>query len=169
MRKSKQKYFDSRNQRAEASKRAQPSWIEFVAVFAVLTTMCITLPTPARAEDGRIHISFLKSDYGSGSGYLFYKGQKYGLGISSTKVGRVWITRIDLIGTASNLHSAADIIGTYTAAESDAGIVRHAKAARLENPKGVILEIRAVNLNRWFTLDLSGMTLKNLGWQPVSE
>jgi hypothetical protein len=73
-----------------------------------------------------------------------------------------------LIGTASNLRSPADIMGTYTAADAGA-IVRRAKMASLENAKGVVIEIRAVNLNRWFTLNLSGMTIKNLGWQPSSE
>ena len=142
--------------------------LKFVATFAVLTTLPISASTRVRAEEGRIHITFLKAGYGSGSGYLFYQGQ-YGLAVSSSKIKRIWITTIDLIGTASNLRSAADIIGIYTAADAEAAIVRHAKIARLENPKGVVLEIRAVNLNRWFTLNLSGMTIKNLGWQPSSE
>jgi hypothetical protein len=143
--------------------------LKFVAAVAALTVMLMSASTQVRAAEGRIHITFLKAGYGSGSGYLFYQGQRYGLGVSSTKIRRIWITTIDLIGTASNLRNAADIIGTYTAADDEATIVRHAKIARLENAKGVVLEIRAVNLNRWFTLNLSGMTIKNLGWQPWSE
>jgi hypothetical protein len=117
--------------------------LKFVAVFAALTVMQLSTSTRVAAGQGRIHISFLKAGYGSGSGYLFYQGQKYGLGISSPKIRRVWITSIDLIGTASNLRSAADIIGTYTAADAEAAIVRRGKTARLENTKGVVLEIRA--------------------------
>ena len=45
------------------------------------------------------------------------------LAVSSTKIKRIWITTIDLIGTASNLRGAADIIGTYTAADAEAAIV----------------------------------------------
>jgi hypothetical protein len=41
--------------------------------------------------------------------------------------------------------------------------------AELANQKGVVLEIRGVNLRRRFTLNLSGMDIKNLGWQPSSE
>jgi hypothetical protein len=67
------------------------------------------------------------------------------------------------------LRSAADILGPYTAADSAAATVRRAKTVRLENDKGVVQEIRAVNLNRWSKLNLSGMTLKNAGWQPSSE
>ena len=97
--------------------------LKFVAAFAVLTVLPMRASTQVGAEEGRIHITFLKSGYGSGSGYLFYQGQKYGLGVSSTKIRRIWITTIDLIGTASNLRGAADIIGTYTAADAEAAIV----------------------------------------------
>jgi hypothetical protein len=63
----------------------------------------------------------------------------------------------------------ADILGTYNGGDPEAALVRPARTERLENAKGVVLEIRAVNLGRWSTLDLSGMTLKNVGWQPSSE
>jgi hypothetical protein len=120
--------------------------LKFVAAVAALTVMLMSA-TQVEAEEGRIHITFLKAGYGSGSGYLFYQGQKYGLAISSPEIRRVWIT----------------------AADAGVAIVRRAKMARLENAKGVVLEIRTVNLNRWFSLDLSGMTIKNLGWQASAE
>ncbi len=143
--------------------------LKFLAAFAALTATAVTAPTQARGEEGRIHITFLKAGYGSGSGYLFYQGQKYGLGISSTQIRRVWITTIDMVGTVSNLRNPADIIGTYHAADPGPAIVRRSKIARLENAKGVLLEIRAVNLSPWFTLDLSEITITNLGWQPSSD
>jgi hypothetical protein len=34
------------------------------------------------ADEGRVHITFFKGANGSGSGYLFFQGQKYGLGLS---------------------------------------------------------------------------------------
>ena len=143
--------------------------LKFVATFAALTVLAIVVSGQVYADDSRIHITFLKGAYGSGSGYLFFQGQKYGLGISSPKIGRVWVTAIDLIGTASNLRNAADIIGTYTAVDAQAATISRSKVARLENSKGIVVEIRAVNLNRLFSLNLSGMTIKNLGWQPSSE
>ena len=158
-------------------------WREFIALagggrFSVLTSvalivMAITLllgvPTLVFAEDeGRIQITFSKRD-GSGSGYLFYQGQKYSLGVSGATIGRMWATSIDLVGTASNLHSAGDILGTYNPADNKAALTKRAAAARLQNAKGVVLEIRAVNLHRWSTLDLSGTTLKNVGWRPSPE
>ena len=143
--------------------------LKFVVTFAVLTLLAITASSQVRADEGRIHITFFKAAYGSGSGYLFFQGQKYGLGVSSTKIRRLWVTAIDLIGTASNLRNAADIIGTYTAVDAQSATISRSKMARLENAKGIVVEIRAVNLNRLFSLNLSGMTIKSLGWQPSSE
>ena len=131
------------------------------------------LPTIARsqvlADEARIHITFFKAANGSGSGYLFFQGHRYGLSVSSPKVRKVWITTIDLIGTASNLRKAAEVIGAYTGTDDQAAIVKRAKVTRLQNDKGIVLEIRAVNLSRLFSLNLSGMTIRNLGWEPSSE
>jgi hypothetical protein len=106
---------------------------------------------------------------GIGSGNLFYETQKYGLSISGIKVSGFRITRIELTGTALNLDSAADIIGTYTGADAGGSTVGRAKTARLENPKGAVLEIQGVNLSRKFTLNLDGMTIKILGWQTSQQ
>ena len=143
--------------------------LKFVAAPIVILTLLMSASTCLLAqEEGRVQITFSKSD-GSGSGYLFYQGRKYSLGVSGAKIGRMWATSIDLVGTASNLRSAADILGTYTASTPQAALVRRSGMAQLRNAKGVVLEIRAVNLNRWSTLDLSGTVLKNVGWQPSSE
>jgi len=133
---------------------------------AVLPTIAVS---QVLADEGRIHITFFKAAYGSGSGYLFFQGHKYGLSVSSPKMRKVWITTIDLIGIASNLRNAAEIVGIYTGADNQAATVKHGKVTRLQNEKGIVLEIRAVNLNRLFSLNLSGMTIKNLGWEPSSE
>ena len=142
--------------------------LRFVAI-VLLTALAAAASSQAYADEGRIHITLFKGAYGSGSGYLFFQGQKYGLGISSAKIGRVWATTIDLIGTASNARNAADIIGTYTAIDAQSATISRSKVVRLENAKGTVIDIRAVNLNRLFSLNLSEMTIKNLGWQPSSE
>jgi hypothetical protein len=79
-----------------------------VAVLVALMILPISAPIQVVAqEEGRIQITFSKPGYDNGSGYLFNQGQKYGhgLGISGTKIGRIWVSTIDLIGTASNLRS----------------------------------------------------------------
>jgi hypothetical protein len=151
--------------------KKRTSWRDVVWTlgFAVALGAITAMPMAASAQtdaEGRIQITFQKAGRGSGSGYLFYQGQKYGLTIIGPEIKRIWVTSIDLVGTASNLHNASDVIGAYTAADAGTATVRRAKTVRLENKKGVVLEIRAVNLNRWSTLNLSGMALKNAGWQP---
>jgi hypothetical protein len=142
--------------------------LQFVVAISALTTMS-TLASAQTDTESRVQITFQKAGRSGGSGYLFYQNQKYGLAIVAPEIKRIWATSIDLIGSASNLRSASDIIGTYTAADAGAATVRRAKTVRLENKKGAVLEVRAVNLNRWTTLNLSGMTIKNAGWQPSPE
>ena len=142
--------------------------LKFVAVLVALITLLMSTSTLVLAEEeGRIQITFSKPD-GSGSGYLFYQGQKYSLGVSGAKIGRMRAKSIDLVGTASNLRSAGDVLGTYNASDPKAALVTSAMVS-LQNAKGVVLEIRAVNLDRRSTLDLSGMVLKNAGWEPSSK
>src|SRR6266702_1295925 len=70
--------------------RVDRSWI-FVVTVAALVLLPISTSTQAHAEEeGRIQITFSKPGHGSGSGYLFYQGQKYGLDVSATKVVRIW-------------------------------------------------------------------------------
>jgi LTXXQ motif family protein len=53
-------------------------WIlKFITAFAALTVTLMSA-TQVAAEEGRIHIAFLKAGYGSGSGYLFYQGHQVG-------------------------------------------------------------------------------------------
>jgi hypothetical protein len=144
-------------------------WVmKVVVVLVVLMGMSRSAPTQAAAE-GRIQITLVKTGYGEGSGLLFYEGQRYGLGISGTKLKGFLIRKVNLTGTVLNLRSAGDIIGAYTAVDGDIAIVGPAKIARLENSKGVVLEIQGVNLRRSFALNLAGMSIKNLGWQPSPE
>jgi hypothetical protein len=66
------------------------------------------------------------------------------------------------------LRNAKDIIGTFTAVGGSA-LLGRSKTAVIENSKGVLLEIRGVNLKRSFSLNLSGMIITNVGWQPSPE
>lgn len=165
----KKEHEEPHKELARTAGRDLSGILKLVAILTALILLPIGISTPFAEDEGRIQITFSKPGYDNGSGYLFYQGQKYGLGVSGAHTGRIWVSTIDLIGTASNLRSAADILGTYNGSDPEAAIVKGAAAARLDNAKGVTLEVRAVNLNRRSTLDLSGMTLKNVGWQPSSE
>ena len=110
---------------------------KFVAILVALIMLPISASNQVLGEEeGRIHITFSKPGYGKGSAYLFYQGQKYGLGVSGTKIGRIWASTIDLIGTASNLCSVADILGTYNGADPEAVLVRRARTAARKRERG---------------------------------
>jgi hypothetical protein len=142
--------------------------LKLVTAFAALPVMSMSAYAQSDVGPSRLQITFMKAK-GEGNGNLFFDGQKYGLSINGIKISGFRITRIDLVGTALNLRSASDIIGTYTATDAKGATVGYARMAELANQKGVVLEIRGVNLRRRFTLNLSGMDIKNLGWQPSSE
>jgi hypothetical protein len=142
--------------------------LKLVTAFAALIVMSMSAYAQSNAEAGRVQITFIKAG-GEGNGNLFFDGQKYGLSINGIKIAGFRMTRIDLVGTALNLRSAPDIVGTYSAADAKDATVGYARIAQLENQKGVVLEVRGVNLNRRFTLNLSGMNIRNLGWQPPPE
>jgi hypothetical protein len=59
--------------------------LKFVATLVVLTGLPITESRQVHADEGRIHITFFKAGYGSGSGYLFFQGHRYGLSVSAPK------------------------------------------------------------------------------------
>jgi hypothetical protein len=140
--------------------------LKLVTAFAALIVMSMSVY--AQNAEGRVQITFIKAA-GEGNGNLFFEGQKYGLSINGIKIAGFRIKRIDLVGTALNLRSASDIVGTYGAADAKDATVGYASMAQLENQKGVVLEVRGVNLNRRFTLNLSGMNIKDVGWQPPPE
>jgi hypothetical protein len=141
--------------------------LKLVTAFAALIVMSMSVYAQSNAE-GRVQITFIKAA-GEGNGNLFFEGQKYGLSINGIKIAGFRIKRIDLVGTALNLRSASDIVSTYGAADAKDATVGYASMAQLENQKGVVLEVRGVNLNRRFTLNLSGMNIKDVGWQPRPE
>jgi len=152
-----------------SKRQSLPLVLKIFVVIAALTATSMSAFADIDAESARLQITLVKTRYGGSSGILFYQGQKYGLAISGTQLKGVWIRRVDLIGDAVNLRSATDIVGTFSAVDERFGTLGHAKTARLENPKGVIIEIRGVNLKRNFTLNLSGMIIKNVGWETSSQ
>jgi hypothetical protein len=54
------------------------------------------------------------------------------------------VAAVDLVGTAYNLRTPADIAGSYGAVGASATFVGGAQVARLQNEKGAILEVHGV-------------------------
>ena len=97
---------------------------------------------------------------GSGGGILIYHGKKYKLSVDGVDVGTIGIAQANLAGTAYNLRRAADIAGTYDLANAGIAIGNAgSRVARLENGKGVVLELRGEQSGLEATLGLGGMTI----------
>ena len=75
---------------------------------------------------------------GGGSGTLRLLGERYPLRVGGVSAGPFGATRVDLVGRAYNMRTAANIHGIYsTVAESG-----RPGTFRLRNWRGVVLELR---------------------------
>lgn len=75
---------------------------------------------------------------GGGSGTLRLLGERYPLRVGGVSAGPFGATRVDLVGRAYNMRTAANIHGIYsTVAESG-----RPGTFRLRNWQGVVLELR---------------------------
>ena len=137
--------------------------MKFGAVMLAGALMLVSVPTQSKAQTGTVNIKIVKAGFivgvGGGSGTLTFNGKSYRLNIGGVSVGTIGVATVNLVGTARNLRTAADIAGTYAAASASVAIVGGAKVAKLQNEKGVILELHGVQLGLEASLSLSGMTI----------
>jgi hypothetical protein len=137
--------------------------IKFVAVIFFAAATLAGVSTPSHAQTGAVRLHIVKAGFiiglGGGNGVLLYHGHRYPLSIGGIGVGSLGIAAVDLVGTAHNLHHPADIAGTYGAAGAGATFVGGAQVARLQNEKGVILEVHGAQVGFQVSLGLGGMTI----------
>ncbi|MGA8937113.1 MAG: hypothetical protein WB522_22905 [Pseudolabrys sp.] len=96
---------------------------------------------------------------GGGSGTLNFKGRSYRLSIGGVSAGTIGAAGADLVGTASNLRTAADIAGTYSAISAGVAVAAGAKAVTLQNSNGVVLQLHGRQVGFEASLSLSGLTI----------
>jgi hypothetical protein len=137
--------------------------IKFAAPFALAMALLISVPAQSNAQSGTVRLHVVKAGFilgfGGGSGSLWYHGHHYRLSIGGVGIGSLGVAAVDLVGTAYNLRSPADIVGTYSVAGAGAAIVGGAAVARLQNEKGVVLEVHGVQAGLQVSLGLGGMTI----------
>src|SRR5262249_2900990 len=108
----------------------------------VAATVLVVTTTQSNAETGTVRLKVTKVGFivgvGGGSGVLTYKGKHYRLSVSGVSAGTIGAAGADLVGTASNLGSAGDIAGSYTALSTGVAVAGGAKVATLQNSNGVI-------------------------------
>jgi len=134
-----------------------------IGVVAMAAALTLGAASQAQADAGRIHAKILKAGFivgvGGGNGTLTYHGRKYPLSFGGISAGTIGVAGVELVGTASNLRSPADIAGAYSAVGAGVALVGGAKVARLQNANGVVIELHGVQVGLDLSLNLSGLTI----------
>lgn len=142
------------------------SFIQRIKLIAIVLIAAATLAgasTESRAQTGSVRLHIVKAGFivgvGGGSGTLTFHGRTYRLTIGGIGIGSLGVAAVDLVGTATNLHTASDIAGTYGAAGAGGTFVVGAQAATLQNGRGVVLTLHGVQAGFQVSLGLAGMTI----------
>lgn len=133
---------------------------------AVLGLVAVaSLPTPSQAETGSVRVVVTKAGFivgvGGGQGTLTFQGHHYPLSIGGISVGAtIGASKTELVGRAYHMRHPSDIEGTYTAIGAGAAVAGGAGAVRLQNSKGVVLELQGRKVGVEFSVSLSGMDVR---------
>jgi hypothetical protein len=137
--------------------------MKLCSAIIVAAIMLTGTPWQSYADTGSVRFKITKAGFivgvGGGSGTLNFKGKSYRLSIGGVSAGTIGVAGADLVGTASNLRTAADIAGTYTAVSAGVAVAGGAKAATLQNANGVVLQLQGRQVGFEASLSLSGMTI----------
>src|SRR5215470_4842575 len=113
-----------------------------IVVAAIMLTGALSY---SYAETGSVRLNIVKAGFivgiGGGSGTLNFQGRNYQLSIGGINVGTIGESAVDLVGTAENLRTAADIAGAYTQGSAALAIVGAGRVATLQNTNGVVLKV----------------------------
>ena len=121
--------------------------------------------SPAAAATGRIEFRVVRGGFilgfGSGSGNLFFKGDRYSLRIGGVSLGAtIGASSAEFVGRARNLRRASDIEGNYRAVGAGVAAAGGGAVARLRNSRGVELEVSGKQIGLMASVDLSGLRIR---------
>lgn len=132
---------------------------------AALTMMsALGLSSPGWAATGTVYVEIAKAGFivgvGGGRGTLVFQGRRYPLSIGGLSVGAIiGASKADLVGRAYNLRRASDIAGTYSAVGVGAAAGAGASSIRLQNARGVILDLSGRNIGLELNANMSGIEI----------
>ena len=137
--------------------------VRIAAVTLFAAVMLVGATAPSHAQSGTVRLHIVKAGFivgvGGGSGVLHFQGRNYPLSVGGIGVGSLGVAAVDLVGTATNLHRATDIVGSYSGAGAGGAFVGGASVATLQNQNGVVLSLRGVQAGFQVSLGLGGMTI----------
>jgi hypothetical protein len=136
---------------------------KFCAAIVAAAVVLAGSPSQSYADTGSVRLKVTKVGFivgvGGGSGVLHFKGHSYRLSVGGVGIGTIGAAGADLVGTARNLRTAADIAGTYSAASASVAVAGGVKAVTLQNSNGVVLTLQGRQVGFEASLSLSGLTL----------
>ncbi len=93
-----------------------------------------------------------------GSGTLLFQGKTYNVKVSGFAVGDVGVASIDATGDVYNLTKIADFDGNYAAAGIGGTLAGGGTVMAMENPHGVVIQVRSTTAGLHLNLGPSGIT-----------
>jgi hypothetical protein len=128
----------------------------------VAATVMLAGTSAEAQQTGTVHLNVVSAGFiastGSGTGTLSYKGREYRLSVTKVSFGTIGVSGAELVGTAHNLRTAADIAGAYrTVAVRLTG--GGAQVTRFQNANGVILELAGIQVGVAVILGSAAMTI----------
>ena len=133
------------------------------STFLLAAVMLTAAPSLSYAESGSVSMRLSKVGFivgvGGGSGTLNFKGRQYRLSISGVSAGTIGVATMQLVGIATNLRTAADIAGSYSAVSAGVAVAGGGKVATLQNSNGVVLRLQGRQVGFEASLAVSGMTI----------
>jgi hypothetical protein len=137
----------------------------FSLILAVSAMIALVgYPSTAMAQVATVHIQIYKAGFivgvSGGDGALRYRGQTYPLSIGGVSLGAtLGLSKVELVGTAHNLHDPADVEGVYSGLGAGLAVAGGRRIAKLTNSKGVVLEVKGRQVGFMFSIDLSGLQI----------
>src|SRR5918993_3728702 len=122
------------------------------------------LAAPGWAATGTIQVEIAKAGFivgvGGGRGTLVFQGRRYPLRVGGLSFGAtIGASKADLFGRAYNLRQVSDIAGIYTAVSVGAAAGGGASTIRLQNAKGVVLDLRGRTIGLGLNANVSGVEI----------
>ncbi|KLK93449.1 hypothetical protein AA309_09020 [Microvirga vignae] len=131
---------------------------------ALAVTFALGLAAPGWAATGTVHVEIAKAGFivgiGGGRGTLVFQGRRYPLSVGGLSFGAtIGASKADLVGRAYNLRRASDIAGTYTAVGVGAAAGGGVSSIRLQNARGIVLDLRGRNIGLELNANVSGVEI----------
>ena len=98
--------------------------------------------------------------FSSGSGVLRYKGKRYVFKIDGLSVGNVGIASISAVGNVYHLSNVSQFAGKYAAAGAGIALAGGAAGLTMQNQRGVIINLNAVQQGVQLNIGPQGFNIK---------